>query len=34
LAVVDLSNFASDKVTVAGCPIQIDYVRLPPGYRA
>ena len=28
------NNFALDKATVAGCPIQIDYVHLPPGYRA
>jgi len=28
------SNFALDKATVAACPIQIDYVRLPLGYRA
>jgi hypothetical protein len=28
------NNFASDKATVAACPIQIDYVRLPLGYRA
>ncbi len=28
------NNFALDKTTVAGCPIQIDYVRLPEGYRA
>ena len=27
-------NFALDKATVAVCPIQIDYVRLPEGYRA
>jgi len=27
-------NFASDKATVTACPIQIDYVRLPLGYRA
>ncbi len=26
-------NFALDKTTVAACPIQIDYVRLPEGYR-
>ena len=28
------NNFASDKATVTACPIQIDYVRLPLGYRA
>ena len=28
------NNFALDKTTVAACPIQIDYVRLPLGYRA
>ena len=28
------NNFALDKATVAACPIQIDDVRLPPGYRA
>jgi hypothetical protein len=28
------NNFALDKVTVAACPIQIVYVRLPLGYRA
>jgi hypothetical protein len=28
------NNFALDKVTVAACPIQIDYVSLPLGYRA
>jgi hypothetical protein len=27
------NNFALDKATVAACPIQIDYVRLPDGYR-
>ena len=27
------NNFALDKATVAACPIQIDYVRLPEGYR-
>ena len=27
-------NFALDKAIVATCPIQIDYVRLPLGYRA
>ena len=27
-------NFARDKDRVANCPIQIDYVRLPEGYRA
>ena len=26
-------NFALDKATVAACPIQMDYVRLPEGYR-
>lgn len=26
------NNFALDKATVAACPIQIDYVRLPEGY--
>jgi REP element-mobilizing transposase RayT len=28
------NNFAPDKATVAACPIQIDYVHLPSGYRA
>jgi REP element-mobilizing transposase RayT len=28
------NNFALDKATVAACPIQIDYVALPVGYRA
>jgi len=28
------NNFALDKATMAACPIQIDYVRLPLGYRA
>lgn len=28
------NNFALDKATVVVCPIQIDYVRLPLGYRA
>jgi REP element-mobilizing transposase RayT len=28
------NNFALDKETVAACPVQIDYVRLPLGYRA
>ena len=28
------NNFALDKATVAARPIQIDYVRLPWGYRA
>jgi REP element-mobilizing transposase RayT len=27
------NNFALDKATVAACPIQIDDVRLPEGYR-
>ena len=27
-------NFALEKTAVAACPIQIDYVRLPEGYRA
>jgi REP-associated tyrosine transposase len=27
-------NFALDKKRVAACPIEIDYVRLPLGYRA
>ncbi len=28
------NNFALDKATIAACLIQIDYVRLPLGYRA
>jgi hypothetical protein len=28
------NNFDLDKATVAACPIQIDYVRLPLGYHA
>ncbi|MGD1105355.1 MAG: hypothetical protein ABSA59_25195 [Terriglobia bacterium] len=28
------NNFALGKATVAACPIQIDDVRLPPGYWA
>ena len=28
------NNFALDKTTVAGCPIRIDYLQLPEGYRA
>ncbi len=28
------NNFALEKPTVPACPVQIDYVRLPPGYRA
>ena len=28
------NNFALDKATVAACPIQVDYVQLPLGYRA
>jgi len=28
------NNFALDKAAVAACPIQIDYVSLPAGYRA
>jgi hypothetical protein len=28
------NKFALDKATVAACPVQIDYVRLPSGYRA
>jgi hypothetical protein len=28
------NNFALDKARVAACRIQIDYVRLPEGYRA
>jgi REP element-mobilizing transposase RayT len=27
------NNFALDKGTVAACPIQIDYIRLPDSYR-
>ncbi len=27
-------NFALDRETVAACPLQIDYVTLPEGYRA
>ncbi len=27
------NNFALDKAAVAGCPIQVDEVRLPEGYR-
>jgi REP element-mobilizing transposase RayT len=27
------NNFALDKATVTACPIRIDYVHLPPGYR-
>ena len=27
------NNFALQKAAVGRCPIQIDYVRLPPGYR-
>ena len=27
------NNFALDKLTVAGCPIQIDHVHLPESYR-
>ncbi len=27
------NKFALDQGTVEGCPIQIDYVRLPTGYR-
>jgi len=27
-------NFPLDKATAAACPIPIDYVRLPLGYRA
>jgi len=27
-------NFTLGKATVAECPIQIDYVRLPLGHRA
>ena len=28
------NNFALDKATITACSIQIDYVRLPLGYRA
>lgn len=28
------NNFALDRGVIAACPIQIDYVRLPEGYRA
>jgi len=28
------SNFALDRATVADCPIQVCYVRLPEGYQA
>ena len=28
------NNSALDQATVVACPIQIDYVRLPEGYRA
>jgi hypothetical protein len=28
------NNFALDKAMVAACPVQIDYVSLPEGYRA
>jgi len=28
------NSFALHKATVTACPIQIDYVRLPLGYRA
>ena len=28
------NHYASDPATVAACPIQIDYVSLPVGYRA
>ena len=27
------NNFALDHTLVAGCPIQVDYVQLPEGYR-
>jgi len=27
------NNFSLDKTVVAACPIRIDYVRLPEGYR-
>jgi hypothetical protein len=27
-------NFALGKGMIAGCPIEIDYVRPPEGYRA
>jgi hypothetical protein len=28
------NNLGLDKATVATCPIQVDYVQLPLGYRA
>jgi REP-associated tyrosine transposase len=28
------NNFALDKAVVAACPLQVDYVHLPEGYRA
>jgi REP-associated tyrosine transposase len=28
------NNYALDRKTVVRCPIQIDYIRLPEGYRA
>jgi hypothetical protein len=28
------NNFALQKERATGCPIQIDYVRLPEGYQA
>jgi REP element-mobilizing transposase RayT len=28
------NNFALDQATIDACPIQIDYVQLPVGYRA
>lgn len=28
------NNFAPEKAAVADCPIQVDYVNLPAGYRA
>jgi hypothetical protein len=28
------NNFSLDKATVAAYPMQIDYVRMPVGYRA
>ena len=28
------NNFALDEAKLAACPIEVDYVRLPPGYRA
>jgi hypothetical protein len=34
LALVELHNFALGKSNAAACPIQIDEVHLPPGYRA